>query len=97
MRCGSYLVNTSRGELVDESALVDSLRGGRLSGAALDVLCGEQSSGMGHHPLVLYARQHGNLLITPHIGGCTTESMAKTELFLAKKLCAVLQESSVGA
>jgi D-3-phosphoglycerate dehydrogenase len=97
MRCGAYLVNTSRGELVDESALLDSLASGRLAGAALDVLCDEDSSGMGDHPLVSWALGGGNLLITPHIGGCTTESMAKTELFLAKKLCAVLQESSVSA
>jgi D-3-phosphoglycerate dehydrogenase len=43
---------------------------------------------MKDHPLVMYARANNNLIITPHIGGCTAESMKKTELFLAEKLCA---------
>jgi D-3-phosphoglycerate dehydrogenase len=46
---------------------------------------------MGHHPLVDYAREHDNLIITPHIGGCTLESMEKTELFLAARLSALLK------
>ena len=97
MRNNSWFINTSRGELIDEAALLDALRCGRLSGAALDVLADERTSGMSGHPLVRYARENHQLLITPHIGGCTVESMAKTETFLAEKLCAVLQESSVGA
>ena len=90
MKPGAWFVNTARGELVDEAALLDALRSGRLAGVALDVLSDERATGMGHHPAVVYAREHGNLLITPHIGGCTEESMEKTELFLAEKLCAVL-------
>jgi D-3-phosphoglycerate dehydrogenase len=88
MKEGAWFINTSRGELVDESALLDSLRSGRLAGAAVDVLCEERFEGMEGHPLVAYTREHENLIITPHIGGCTTESMEKTELFLAEKLCA---------
>lgn len=95
MPVGSWFVNTSRGELIDEKALIDSLSDGRLRGAALDVLSDEQSTGMGDHSVVRYAKEHANLLITPHIGGCTTESMAKTEIFLAEKLCVALRESSV--
>jgi len=83
---GSILINTARGELVDESALQDALFGGRLAGAALDVLSNERSAGMGGHPLVEYARRHPNLIITPHLAGCTAESMGKTEMFLAHKL-----------
>jgi D-3-phosphoglycerate dehydrogenase len=52
----------------------------------LDVLTDERSAGMASHPLVQYARRHENLLITPHIGGCTVESMEKTELHMARKL-----------
>ena len=90
MRPGSYFINTSRGELVQEESLLDVLRSGHLAGAALDVLCDEQHhNGMGHRPLVAYARAHDNVIITPHIGGCTVESMENTELFMAKKLCAV--------
>ena len=66
-------------------------RSGHLAGAALDVLCEESSNGMMHHPLVAYAREHGNLIITPHIGGCTVESMEKTETFLAGRLLAQLK------
>ncbi|WP_372716708.1 NAD(P)-dependent oxidoreductase [Novipirellula sp.] len=95
MKSGSWFINTSRGELVDERALLDALQSGKLAGAAVDVLSDERTSGMSHHPLVAYARKNRQLLITPHIGGCTTESMIKTEMFLAEKLCAVLQESSV--
>jgi len=94
MRAGSRLINTSRGEVIDEAALLDSLASEHLAGAALDVLSNEQSIGMKDHPLVGYARNHANLIITPHIGGCTSESMARTEVFLANKLCAALQASS---
>jgi D-3-phosphoglycerate dehydrogenase len=86
MKHGSYFINTSRGELVEETALLAALRSGHIAGAALDVLCEEQSSGMGRHSLVQYSRGHSNLLVTPHIGGCTMESMQKTELFLSEKL-----------
>jgi D-3-phosphoglycerate dehydrogenase len=86
MKPGGWFINTSRGELVDESALLVALQAGRLAGAAVDVLCDEHPEGMAAHPLVAYAREHEHLLITPHIGGCTTESTAKTELFLAAKL-----------
>jgi D-3-phosphoglycerate dehydrogenase / 2-oxoglutarate reductase len=74
-----------------------TLQSGKLSGAALDVLWDERSDGMPNHALVKYASQQDHLIITPHIGGCTTESMAKTETFLTEKLCAALQESSVKA
>jgi D-3-phosphoglycerate dehydrogenase len=90
LRPGAWFVNTARGELVDEWALLEALESGRLAGAALDVLAGEDAAGMQDHPLVQYARQHGNLLITPHLGGCTAESMEKTERFLAEKLVALL-------
>jgi D-3-phosphoglycerate dehydrogenase len=86
MKPGALFVNTARGELVDEPALLHALRSHRLAGAALDVLGGENANGMGSHPLVAYAKDHDNLLITPHIGGCTKESMQMTELFLAQKL-----------
>lgn len=90
MRPGAWFINTARGELVDEQALLDALRSGRLAGAALDVLCDEKSNGMGHSALVEYAQTHPQLIITPHIGGCTHESMEKTERFLAGRLVSSL-------
>jgi len=84
---GSVLVNTSRGQVLDEHALLDALAEGRLAGAALDVIDGERDDGHAAlSTIVQYARTHPNLLVTPHIGGATHESMAKTEIFMARKL-----------
>jgi D-3-phosphoglycerate dehydrogenase len=56
----------------------------------LDVLSKEQFDDMNNHPLVAYACENDNLIITPHIGGCTAESMEKTEYFLARRLLSLL-------
>jgi D-3-phosphoglycerate dehydrogenase len=96
MRKGAWFVNTSRGELIDEGALLSSLESGHLAGAALDVLADELPTGMGHNRLVLYAQSHDHLIITPHIGGCTFESMDKTERFLADRLRTYLAGATEG-
>jgi len=82
---GAVLVNTSRGAVLDETALLQALESGHLSGAALDVVQNEAQFGV-RSPLVRYAKAHGNLLLTPHLGGATVESMAMTEAFMADKL-----------
>jgi D-3-phosphoglycerate dehydrogenase len=91
MKRGAWFINTARGELIDENALLNALRSGHLRGAALDVLSDEYAGNIEHHPLVAYAREHDNLIITPHIGGCTAESMKKTECFLAYRLLTLLE------
>lgn len=91
MKAGAYFINTSRGEVVNEAALLVALSTRHLAGAALDVLANESmltSLGMAAHPLISYARSHENLLITPHIGGASKDSMRMTEVFMAKKLIA---------
>lgn len=88
MKPTAYFINTARGELVDEKALLDSLRKKKIAGAALDVLSGEDPEG-GHikrNPLVEYAKRHNNLLIVPHLGGASFDAMAKTEEFIAQKV-----------
>lgn len=85
MKPGAWLINTSRGAVLDEAALLDALAAGRLAGAALDVVSGEPDVGPAH-PLVRYAAAHPHLLLTPHIGGATWESMARCEEFLAGRL-----------
>lgn len=86
MRRGAVLINTARGRLIDEVALLDALASGRLAGAALDVISDERRERSSEPAIVEYARLHRNLIITPHIGGCTAESMEKTEVFLARRL-----------
>ena len=88
---GSVLVNTARGELIDEPALVEALASGHLAGAALDVICNERQN-KDTSPLMAYACSHDNLLITPHLGGATVESMHKTEECMADKLARFLGE-----
>jgi len=91
MRPGAWLINTARGELVDSNAVLAALASGRIAGAALDVLDGEFAAARVENPLVAYARAHDNLLLTPHIGGCTIESMEKTEGYMAHRLREFLQ------
>lgn len=88
MKPASILINTSRGGLIDENALLQALDEGRIYGAALDVLYGEPN--IENHPLIRYAQNHSNLIITPHIGGNTFESFEKTEHFIAQKLTAAI-------
>lgn len=88
-RPGVLLVNTSRGEIIDEQALLAALRNGAVSGAALDVLWQEnQPNGVcpSSSALIEYAKGHDNLVITPHVGGATFESMGRTEEFIAEKV-----------
>lgn len=88
----AVVVNTARGGIIDEIALVEALQSGRVSGAALDVVNHERNpAAWRESPLWDYARHHDNLLITPHIGGATFESMASTEIFMAKQLQQFLQ------
>lgn len=89
---GAILLNTARGDLIDNQALLEAINQGKLAGAALDVIPGERDSkNQERLHLIEYANRHSNLLLTPHIGGATTESMAKTEIFMAKKLATWLK------
>jgi phosphoglycerate dehydrogenase-like enzyme len=80
MRPGAILVNTSRGSVVDEAALYDALAGGRLGGAALDVLAEEP-----YRPAdpAKDLRTLPNVILTPHVASNTFEAnerMARTAL-----------------
>ena len=86
MKKGSYLINTSRGKIIDEKALIDSLESKILSGYATDVLSDELSSNLNNSLLLNYAKDNENVIITPHIGGMTNESRVKTDIFIAKKI-----------
>lgn len=83
MKPGSYLVNTARGAIVDELALLESLESGIIAGAALDVLSDEFKPGFQERlknlPIVQYARSHDNLIITPHYAGATIDAWMRTQ------------------
>ena len=81
----SILINTSRGGVIDEKALLAALEKNKIMGAALDVVQDEFNFSE-DNLLVEYANRNNNLLIIPHIGGNTYESFEKTERFLAEKL-----------
>ena len=67
MKPTAYLVNTARGRLVDEDALVDALTSGQIAGAGLDVFRYEPlPSG---HPLLEMALQRDDVILTPHVAG----------------------------
>jgi phosphoglycerate dehydrogenase-like enzyme len=70
MRPGAVIVNTARGEVVDELALVDALRAGRLGGAGIDAFADEPPSGS---PLLGMP----NVVLSPHNGGLSTVSIAE--------------------
>lgn len=72
MKRGALLINTARGGIVNEPALVEALRSGHLAGAGLDVLTQEPPHKT--HPLMVAAREPLNLLITPHVAWATVEA-----------------------
>jgi D-3-phosphoglycerate dehydrogenase len=93
---GAYFINTARGELVVEDALLGALESGKLKGAALDVLHGdsawEKSIPQGNVVLE-YAQTHPNLIITPHMGGYGKESIIRTRDFVVNKFLEKLEKT----
>ena len=89
MKKEAYLINTARGRVVDETALLKALEAGEIAGYAADVLADEfrfDDTGLVHHPLIDYAKNHKNVIIVPHTGGMTHESRENTDVFIAEKL-----------
>lgn len=92
---GCLFVNTARGAIVDNREMLNCLRTARIRGAAIDVVEDERVTDRCiSRELIEYAKTHDNLLITPHIGGATYESMESTEIFIARKLATALQRSN---
>jgi phosphoglycerate dehydrogenase-like enzyme len=91
MKRGAVLVNTSRGAIIDEGALLAALENGHLGAAGLDVIDGEWRTDLDQHPLIRYANTHENLVISPHVGGVTYESQRMAYTHTAKKLARHLE------
>ena len=85
MKPGAYFINTSRGAVVDEWALINALNKGIIAGAAVDVVDGEHSDDSILKNW-LEKKCVNNLIITPHIAGNTAESREKTQLFIAQRI-----------
>jgi glyoxylate reductase len=83
MKPSAYLINTARGPVVDESALIDTLRARRLAGAGLDVY--------EHEPEVpLPLREFENVVLAPHLGSATVETRLRMAELAVRNVLAVL-------
>jgi D-3-phosphoglycerate dehydrogenase len=83
MRDGARLVNAARGALVDEEALVEALRSGKLAGAALDVFSVEPYEG----PLL----ELDDVVVTPHLAASTDEAQDRAGVIVAEQIAAALE------
>jgi D-3-phosphoglycerate dehydrogenase / 2-oxoglutarate reductase len=80
---GARVINAARGELVDEEALIDALRSGKLAAAAVDVYAHEPYSG----PLL----ELDNVVATPHLAASTEEAQDRAGLIVAEQVAAALE------
>jgi D-3-phosphoglycerate dehydrogenase / 2-oxoglutarate reductase len=78
------LINTARGGIIDEEALAEALREGRVAGAAVDVFTEEPATA---NPLI----QAPNLVTTPHLGASTAEAQERVAVDVAEQITAVLR------
>jgi D-3-phosphoglycerate dehydrogenase len=92
-RCkpGVLIVNTARGGLVDEAALLDAVRSGHVASAGLDSFAMEPM--VADHPF----RDEDRIILSPHIGGVTADAYVKMGLAASENLLAVLREAEVSA
>ena len=84
MKPGSILMNASRGTVVDIEALAETLRSGKLLGAAIDVFPVEPKSNK--EEFVSPLREFDNVILTPHVGGSTIEAQENIGREVAEKL-----------
>ncbi len=92
MKPGAYLINNSRGTVVDLEALAQALRDGRLGGAAIDVFPVEPKSNAERFVSPLQGLP--NVILTPHIGGSTEEAQDRIGAEVARKLVDYAQTGS---
>jgi D-3-phosphoglycerate dehydrogenase len=89
MKPTAFLVNVSRGAIVDESALLKALTERRIAGAALDVYSQEPLSRRGHPLSALY--EMDNVILSPHLTFYTREAMARLEADTLERCREVLE------
>ncbi|KAL4760312.1 D-3-phosphoglycerate dehydrogenase [Aspergillus foveolatus] len=99
MKDGSYLINASRGTVVDIPALIHAMRSGKIAGAALDVYPNEPTGNGDYFNNELNSwgtdlRSLKNLILTPHIGGSTEEAQRAIGVEVAEALVRYVNEGS---
>ncbi len=95
MKPGAFLINASRGTVVQIDALADALRSGHIAGAALDVFPVEPRSNADE--FVSPLREFDNVILTPHIGGSTHEAQENIALDVAAKMIRFSDNGSTNA
>jgi len=90
MKAGAYIINTARGGLIDENALVEAIDSGHIAGAGLDTFATEPPSP--EHPF--WGRQQ--IVVTPHIGGVTKQASARVGVDAVEGILAVVQGRDPG-
>jgi len=99
MKHGSYLINASRGSVVDIPALIDAMRAGKIAGAALDVYPTEPAGNGDYfnNDLNHWAndlRSLKNIILTPHIGGSTEEAQSAIGIEVSEALVRYVNEGT---
>ena len=87
MKDGAILINTARGGILDEHALAERLRSGRIGGAAIDVFSAEPAKDLSHFVNI------PNLILTPHIAGVTAESNERVSQLIANEVSNYLEKN----
>ena len=88
---GKYLVNTARAEIINKEYLIKVLENKLLKGFATDVYWDEQNLSKYDSDLLNLKNKGLNIILTPHIGGCTSDAMHKTEALIIDLLEEILQ------
>jgi len=91
MKPGMFIANTSRGDIVDEAAMIDALDKGIVAGYGTDVIHNEWMPDKRESPIVKYAMTHPNVSISPHLGGHTQETVGNARRYAARKLAHYLK------
>lgn len=99
MKAGSYLINASRGSVIDIPALIDAMRSGKLAGAALDVYPAEPGGNGDYFTNELNdwaedLRSLKNIILTPHIGGSTEEAQSAIGIEVSTALIRYVNEGT---
>lgn len=89
MPSGSFIVNTARGGLIDEEALLEAIQSGHLAGAGLDTFAVEPPDP--EHPFF----QERNIVVTPHIAGVTNEGSTRVSESAAQGIISIIAEEKL--